>query len=106
MTAFFLAMVRATAWIFTAPPFNSRMIPTAVKAGISAALALAIAPHLKDPNLSLDTAPFIGALVSQVVIGLALGLLTQLLVGAISTAGSLVDLFAGYSLAAVYDPLS
>jgi flagellar biosynthetic protein FliR len=33
-------------------------------------------------------------------------MLTQLLVGAISTAGSLVDLFAGYSLAAVYDPLS
>jgi flagellar biosynthesis protein FliR len=106
MTAFFLALVRATAWIFTSPPFNGNVIPTTVKAGLAAALALAIAPHIKDPHLSLDTAPFIGALLSQVLIGLALGMLTQLLVGAISAAGSFIDLFAGYSLAAVYDPLS
>jgi flagellar biosynthetic protein FliR len=106
MTAFFLALVRATAWIFSSPPFNSNMIPTAVKAGIAAALALAIAPHIKDPSLSLDTAPFIGALLSQVLIGLSLGMLTQLLFGAISAGGSLIDLFAGYSLAAVFDPIS
>jgi flagellar biosynthesis protein FliR len=106
VTAFALALVRGTAWIFVSPPFNSRTIPTTVKAGLAAALALAVAPHIKDPQLSLDTAPFVGALLSQVLIGLALGMLTQLLVGAISAAGSLVDLFAGYSLAATFDPLS
>jgi flagellar biosynthetic protein FliR len=106
VTAFALALVRATAWLFVSPPFNTRMVPTAVKAGLAAALALAAAPHVKDSHVSLGTAPFIGALVTQAVVGVALGMLTLLLVNAISTAGSLVDIFAGYSLAAVYDPLS
>jgi flagellar biosynthesis protein FliR len=106
VTAFALAMVRATAWLFVSPPFNTRSIPTVVKAGLAASLALAAAPQLKDTHLSLATAPFVGALVTQAVVGVMLGMLTMILVNAISTAGSLVDIFAGYSLAAVYDPLA
>ena len=33
LTAFALALVRAAAWIFVSPPFNTRMIPATVKAG-------------------------------------------------------------------------
>jgi flagellar biosynthetic protein FliR len=106
VTAFALALVRATAWIFISPPFNTRTVPTAVKAGLAAALALAAAPHLRDTNLEFGTVPFIGALVTQAVVGVALGMITMILVSAIQTAGSLVDIFAGYSLAAVYDPLA
>jgi flagellar biosynthetic protein FliR len=106
VTAFFLALVRATAWLFISPPFNTRLIPTGVKTGLAAALALAAAPHLAHSNLTLSTAPFYGELLTQVVVGVTLGLLTLILVNAISTAGSLVDIFAGYSLASVYDPLS
>jgi len=36
-----LALVRASAWVVIAPPFNNRMIPAQVKVGVSAALALA-----------------------------------------------------------------
>src|SRR5690349_21256882 len=104
VTAFFLALVRATAWLFVSPPFNTRVIPTPVKAGLAAALSLAVAPHISDPHLSLEAAPFIGALVTQAFVGVALGMLTLILVNAITTAGSLIDLFAGYSLAMVYDP--
>jgi flagellar biosynthetic protein FliR len=106
VTAFALALTRATAWVFISPPFNTRIVPTAVKVGVAASLALAAAPHVKDANVSYETAPFIGALVTQAVVGVALGTLTLVLVNAIQAAGSLVDIFAGYSLAAVYDPLS
>ena len=62
LTAFALALVRAAAWIFVSPPFNTRMIPTTVKAGIAAAsLALCAAPHLVGPDIPLDTAGFLGA---------------------------------------------
>jgi flagellar biosynthetic protein FliR len=104
--AFALALVRATAWIFISPPFNTRVVPTAVKVGLAAALALAAAPHVDGESVSLGMAPFVGALVTSAVVGVALGMITLLLVNAIATAGSLVDLFAGYSLAAVYDPLA
>ncbi len=105
-TAFALALVRATAWIFVSPPFNTRVVPTAVKAGLAAALALAAAPNVKADDVSLATAPFFGALVANALVGVSLGLLTLFLVSAIQTAGSIVDLFAGFSLAAVYDPIS
>jgi flagellar biosynthesis protein FliR len=104
--AFALALVRATAWLFISPPFNTRIVPTAIKVGLAAALALAAAPHVDGDAVALGTAPFVGALLTQAVVGIALGMITLLLVNAIQTAGSLVDLFAGYSLAAVYDPLA
>jgi len=106
LTAFALALVRAAAWLFVSPPFNTRMIPISVKAGISAALALAATPHVVGANIPLDTGPFIVALLTNVLVGLTLGLFTMILVNALQAAGALVDLFAGFSLAAVFDPLN
>jgi flagellar biosynthetic protein FliR len=105
-TSFALALVRSTAWIFISPPFNTRIVPTSVKVGVAASLALAAAPRVQDPGVSMETAPFVGALLTQAVVGIALGMLTLLLFNALQAAGSLIDLFAGYSLAAVYDPMS
>jgi flagellar biosynthetic protein FliR len=106
LTAFALALTRAAAWIFVSPPFNTKMIPTPVKAGIAAALALCAAPHLVGPDIPLDTPGFLGALVTQVLVGVSLGLFTMILVNSLQAAGALVDLFAGFSLAAVYDPIN
>jgi flagellar biosynthetic protein FliR len=106
LTAFALAMVRATAWIFVSPPFNTRMVPIVVKLGISASLAIAAAPKLAQQPLPLDTPSFLGALVVQALVGFSLGFLTIILVNALQAAGAFIDLFAGFSLAAVYDPMN
>ena len=106
LTAFALALVRAVAWLFVAPPFNTRMVPTMVKAGVAATLALAAAPHVKDPQLALDTGAFLGALLTQVIVGISFGMLTMLLVNALQSAGSLIDLFAGFHLSVVLDPFT
>jgi flagellar biosynthetic protein FliR len=106
LTAFALALVRAAAWLFVSPPFNTRMIPNTVKAGIAASLALCAAPQLVGPGIPLDTPGFLGALLTQVVVGVALGLFTMILVNSLQAAGALVDLFAGFSLAAIYDPIN
>jgi flagellar biosynthesis protein FliR len=106
LAAFCLALVRAAAWLFVSPPFNTRMIPTVVKAGVAASLALAAAPHLAGPDIPLDTGGFLGALVTQALVGVTLGMFTMILVNALQAAGALVDLFAGFSLAAIYDPIN
>jgi len=106
LTAFVLALVRATAWIVVSPPFNTRLVPVSVKAGLAATLALAAAPHVADPNIGLDTGSFIAALITQVLVGFALGMVTVLLVNAVQAAGALIDLFAGFSLAAIVDPMN
>jgi flagellar biosynthesis protein FliR len=106
VTAFALVLVRATVFVFIAPPFNTNAIPVSVKAGLAAALSLAIAPTVPATTLSLDTGPFVGALVTQALVGLAMALTMLMLLAAVQSAGSIIDVFAGYSLAALYDPLS
>ncbi len=107
LTAFLLALVRAAAWLFVSPPFNTTMIPTSVKVGVAASLAVAAAPHVAaGGSVPLDTGGFLGALVTQVAVGITLGLFTLVLVNALQTAGSLVDLFAGFSLASIIDPIN
>ena len=106
VTAFVLALVRASAWLFVAPPFNTRMIPNTVKAGVAASLALAAAHHITNPVLPTDTGAFITSLLVQALVGFTLGMFTLLLVNALQAAGQFVDLFAGFSLSAIYDPFN
>jgi flagellar biosynthesis protein FliR len=47
-----------------------------------------------------------GALLEQILIGAALGFLTRLLFTAVEMAGSMIDLFGGFSLSAAYEPLT
>jgi flagellar biosynthetic protein FliR len=105
VTGFVLALVRASAWLFIAPPFNTRLVPIPVKAGLAASLALAAAPHAAGSGtLSLETGPFITALITQALVGVSMGMIMLILFQAVQAAGALIDTFAGYSLAAVYDP--
>jgi len=73
LTAFALTLVRATAWLFVSPPFNTRMIPITVKVGVSASLALAAAPIVAKQPLPVETTDFLGALLTQALVGFALG---------------------------------
>ncbi len=103
---FLLAMVRTAAWLAFCPPFNTRTVPATVKAGLAVGLALPIAPRVATQVPSLDTAPLVGAIVMQVLIGVALGFATNMIFVAVQAAGNFIDLFGGFALAAAFDPLS
>jgi flagellar biosynthetic protein FliR len=99
--------VRALAWLLAVPPFNSRLVPARVKAIVSVAIALPLAPMLVDsaPSTS-DTAAFVGAVLEQVVVGASLGFVTALFFAAVQAAGSMIDLFGGFSVAFAFDPFA
>jgi flagellar biosynthesis protein FliR len=107
LVAVLLASVRTAAWLMAVPPFNSRMIPARAKALISIAIALPIAPGLADqaPSTTQGGA-FIIATAEQVVIGVSLGFLTALFFAAMQAAGSIIDLFGGFSVAFAFDPFA
>ncbi|NJC71778.1 flagellar biosynthetic protein FliR [Planosporangium thailandense] len=105
LTALLLASVRAAAWLVVSPPFNSRTIPSALKALLSVAIALPVVPTLVGKVPQLDTAEMVVSLAEQVVLGAALGFLTSLLFSAVQAAGNLIDLFGGFSVAFAFDPL-
>ena len=106
LAGFFFALVRAGAWIAVAPPFNSSAVPIRVKIGISAALALVMAPSFQPTGDPLETAPFFAALVYQALVGLALGFAVMLLFAAVQAAGQMIDMAAAFSSATLWDPFS
>jgi flagellar biosynthetic protein FliR len=105
LTALLLASVRAAAWLAISPPFNSRVVPAQVKALLSVAIAVPVVPSLVSRVPALDTTAMVVSVAEQVVLGTALGFLTALLFAAVSAAGSLIDLFGGFSLAFAFDPM-
>jgi flagellar biosynthesis protein FliR len=106
LIALLLVSTRIFAWAMIAPPLASAGLPTTVKTALSVGLALVIVPSARANIPSVDTASILTALVIQVAIGAGLGFLTRLVFSAIETAGGLLDVFGGFSLAAAYNPLT
>jgi flagellar biosynthetic protein FliR len=106
LLAIFLGAIRAGAWLILCPPFNSRLIPPQIKALLSVALALPVAPYLITTLPSIQTPAIIASAILQFFVGAALGFLTYLFFAALQAAGDLLDVFGGFTLASAYDPLS
>jgi flagellar biosynthesis protein FliR len=104
--ALVLALVRASTWVVICPPFSNRSIPAMAKIGIALGLAVFAARTLQYQPMPTGTAQLLGQVVVQAVIGFVLGFVVYLFVQAVTSAGSLVDLFSGLNLPAAMDPLS
>jgi flagellar biosynthetic protein FliR len=106
MLAILLGACRTGAFMALSPPFNSRLIPTQVKALLSVGLTLPLFPYLRGTVPSLETSDIIFAVALQIFIGSALGFIVLMLFSALQAAGDMLDLFGGFTLATAYDPLS
>ena len=102
--AVMLAGVRMIAFIVIAPPFSTNAFPLRIKGMLALGLALAVAPRVTPGYVSPDTGGFIVSLVLEFVVGAVLGFLVMLVFSAIQSAGSLIDLFGGFTLAQGFDP--
>lgn len=100
-----LAGVRIVAFLAIAPPFSQRAVPGMVRMTIALGLALAVAPRL-EPAGTDTTGAFVGSLVMQAVIGALFGFLVMMTFSAIQSAGTMIDLFGGFQMAAAFDPMS
>lgn len=101
-----LVSARILAWMLLAPPIATGGVPKPVKVILSVGLALVVVPRAAAHAPAAQTLPVLGALLMQVFIGAALGLLTRMVFAAIETAGGLLDLFGGFALSAAYDPMT
>jgi flagellar biosynthesis protein FliR len=99
-----LAGVRMAAFLVVAPPFSHRSIPGTVKAMLALALGLLVAPRARAASDPSDVGAFVGQLLLQVLVGLALGFLVAMIFSVVQSAGALLDLFAGFQVASAYDP--
>jgi flagellar biosynthesis protein FliR len=98
LLAFFLAFIRALAWLVVVPPFsNKTIVPRTALIGIAGGLGLLAIPQIAQSHIPTDTAGLIGAVVLQIFTGAALGLSVLVL---------MIDLFGGLNLPPAVDPLS
>lgn len=106
LEAAMLAGARMVAFLVVAPPFSYNAIPARVKAMLGIGLALAVAPAASEGYTSLGTAAYFTALVLELFVGFVLGFLVLVIFSALQSAGNLIDLFGGFSLAQAFDPQS
>ena len=103
-----LIFVRAMGFILAAPVLSSRLIPSQVKIGLCALLALLLAPT--DPArlaaLPSDMISFAFIVAQELAVGSLVGLTSNLVFSALQMAGQLLGLSIGFSMAHLFDPLS
>ncbi|MDX6302678.1 MAG: flagellar biosynthesis protein FliR [Nocardioidaceae bacterium] len=104
--AYLLASVRLVAWLLVAPPFSNRAMPVLAKTLLALGLSLAVVPSMSQTRVPTDTLGLAGDALQEALIGASLGFVTYLVFAAVQSAGDLVDVFGGFSLAQAFDPLS
>ena len=97
----FLVMLRCTGLVFSAPIFGHHSIPTLVKFGLAAALAVALT---KGAGVAAGTMPLVLAAPIELIIGLSLGFLLSMGFQAVEVAGRVISIQLGLSLASVFSP--
>lgn len=106
LVALLLTSARILAWTVIAPPIATGGVPLVIKTVLSVGIGLAMVPQARAHVPPAEALPVAGAVLEQVLIGAALGFLTRVLFTAVEAAGSLIDVFGGFSLAAAYEPLT
>jgi flagellar biosynthetic protein FliR len=106
MAAWLWPFVRIGACLMVAPMFGARFVPARVRLVLAGAIALAIAPLLPPlPAVSPFSGQGLVITVQQVLIGVAIGFVLQIVFDALAMGGQLLANTMGLSFAFNVDPL-
>lgn len=103
IVGFLLLTARMMALLQFAPPFSGGGVPIRVRLAVAAGTGLALAPLLAV-DFDLSSLGLVAAVVYQVVVGAAMGVVISLFMAALNAAGSIIDLLSGIGVAVLYDP--
>jgi flagellar biosynthetic protein FliR len=103
--AFLWPFLRISAMFAAAPLFSSRMMPIKVRLLIALLLSLMLVPMIPDvPALEPFSPAALLVSVHQVLIGLGMGFILQLVFTAFAIAGELIAMSMGLGFASMIDP--
>ena len=99
--------LRALALFSALPVLGTRMVPTRVRIGLAAFIAIAIQASLPPAaQVALDSPVALLLIVQQFVIGLSLGFAVRVVFAAVEFAGEVIGLQMGLNYAGFFNPLS
>ena len=106
LIVFMLVLGRVSGILAATPMFGGKLVPNRVKAALAFALALVLSPALmpKLTGLPSDFLSFGLLMVKEALVGISLGLLSQLIFAAVEFSGLIVSTQMGLSIALQFDP--
>lgn len=102
--AFLVLVSRIGGLLAALPVFSGRTIPVKVKLGLVLTLSLMLAPSIPMPTVSLDPMILVGGMLSEMTIGVTIGLAVRLMFGALEVAGELLGIQMGFGAVHLFDP--
>jgi len=97
--------LRISALLVAAPLFGARTVPVRVRVGLAVVLAFLIAPLYPAPTaVEPFSAAGVVAAGREILIGLGIGFLVQMMFAALAMAGEVVALSTGLAFATMVDP--
>ncbi|GAA5183887.1 flagellar biosynthetic protein FliR [Niveibacterium umoris] len=96
---------RILAMLASAPIFNNVALPRHIRLIVGLAITMAIAPALPpSPAVAPGSFLVVGAIATEMMIGVAIGFTIRMVFVAVDLAGDLIGLQMGLSFAMFYDP--
>ena len=102
--AFLVLISRIGGLLAALPVFSGRTIPVKVKLGLVLTLSLMLAPSIPMPTVSMDPMILVGGMLSEMAIGVTIGLAVRLMFGALEVAGELLGIQMGFGAVHLFDP--
>ncbi len=93
--------------IASSPVLGNKQVPARVKIGLSALLAIIIAPTIGEmPPVAIGSPQGLLIMIQQIIIGIAMGFTMRLIFTAVEMAGEFAGLQMGLGFASFYDPIN
>lgn len=104
---FLWPFVRISGILLVDPVYASHNVPRTWKLGLALVLCIVLVPVLPSPPvIALVSAEGVWALLQQLLIGISMGFVMRLVMGAVELAGTLIANQMGLGFAMMYDPQS
>jgi flagellar biosynthetic protein FliR len=107
LAGFILVLARVTPLFIIAPLFSSAMIPGRVRAILAVGISVGLTPvAMHGQHVPSDAVSLAALVVAGLLVGFAFAFALALLMSAVESAGSFVDVLSGFSYGTLINPLN
>ena len=104
IVGFILLFFRFAALFMATPIFSHKSIPPTVKASMAFFFTIVFYPSMPALAISITVPSIVVAILSELMFGLAIGIILQLAFNVITFAGGQISFMMGFSMATAIDP--
>ena len=106
IVGFMLLFFRFAALFMAVPIFSHKSIPKTLKTAMAFFFTIVFYPSLPTLEIAINVPSIVMALLSELLFGLAIGVILQIAFNIITFAGGIISFMMGFSMASAIDPQS